>query len=123
MSFLYSGRRLFGDIKYEGNMKKKSRQQKVWIAVVRLSWVFLFALVEIFFFDSSLLDATVQSQLPTTVPDFDSLKMTLEISVVLMGVMFEFFRFALLQKQLQRNKRKRKIVLRTIVIKRAVRAY
>lgn len=104
-------------------MKKKSRQQKVWIAVVRLSWVFLFALVEIFFFDSSLLDATVQSQLPTTVPDFDSLKMTLEISVVLMGVMFEFFRFALLQKQLQRNKRKRKIVLRTIVIKRAVRAY
>ncbi len=103
-------------------MKRKS-EQKVWIAVVRLGWVLLFALVEIFFFDSSLLDATVQSHLPTTTfLDFGSLKMTLEISVVLMGVVFEFFRFSFLQKKMKKQERKIKIVRRRVILRR-VRAY
>jgi len=106
-------------------MKKKSKQKKVRMAFIRLSWVLLFALIEIVFFDSSLLDETVQSHLPTTFLDFNSLKMTLEISVVLMGVVFEFFRFSILQKKLKRSERKRNkatTIRRRVIILRRVRA-
>jgi len=104
-------------------MRKKSKRKKVWIASVQLGWVLLFALVEIFFFDSSLLDGVIKNQLPTNLPNFNSLKTMLEIAVVLLGVSFEFFRFNLLQKKLEKKERKRsKATIRRRVILRRVRA-